>query len=373
MFNIIKFYVRIKFMKINRIFLIFFSAFLLLMISSCATTVNVQLTRPAQLDLNGARTIAVLPFKPYSYYKEYDTAIGREILVNSFYQIFDIKDPDEQLIIDTLHGQIEHGILESPYIKLVSSESVERALSKRSLNPADVYLTGEVSYFDVIDRRKEKKERVRVASGDQKAEYIFVTYWSREVYFNFRYQVVDSSNDTVIASEEFRCSRYSSDYHSRNALPGAYSIIESDIRSASRQILHELQPYTVTKSIKLLEAKTKDKDVKERMKAAGELVKNYKLEQACKEYADIYQDTKLVEAGYNHAVLMEAQGELSAAEEIMQDIYDTTSDPRLLKGLEDIRYEINQAKRLNKQIKDTDISGDLDGIDDFEDLDDLDF
>ena len=40
----------------------------------------------------------------------------------------------------------------------------------------------------------------------------------------------------------------------------AYSLLESNIRSASRKILKELQPYTVTKSIKLLETKTKDKE-----------------------------------------------------------------------------------------------------------------
>ena len=105
---------------------------------SCATTVNVNLTRPAQLDLNGARTIAVLPFKPAYYYKEYETSLGKEILINTFYQIFKIKDPDEQLVIDSLYSQIEHGLLNSPYIKLVSADSVEKALRKGTLNPADV-------------------------------------------------------------------------------------------------------------------------------------------------------------------------------------------------------------------------------------------
>ena len=100
------------------------------MFLSCATTVNVKLTRPAHLDLNGARTIAILPFKPCAYYKEYNTSLGMEILINSFYQIFDIRDPDEQLAIDSLRTQIERGLLDSPYIKLVSSEAVETAKRK---------------------------------------------------------------------------------------------------------------------------------------------------------------------------------------------------------------------------------------------------
>ena len=107
------------------------SALLLsLLLFSCATTVNVRLTRPAELDLNGARTIAVLPIKPYAYYREYNTSLGMEILINTFYQVFDIRDYDEQMAIDSLRNQLERGLMDSPYIKLVSAESVERSLKK---------------------------------------------------------------------------------------------------------------------------------------------------------------------------------------------------------------------------------------------------
>ena len=135
------------------------------MFLSCATTVNVKLTRPAHLDLNGARTIAILPFKPCAYYKEYNTSLGMEILINSFYQIFDIRDPDEQLAIDSLRTQIERGLLDSPYIKLVSSEAVETAKRKGQLNPADVYLIGEVTYFDIDDSKSEERKLVKAAKG----------------------------------------------------------------------------------------------------------------------------------------------------------------------------------------------------------------
>ena len=342
---------------------------------SCATTVNVKLTRPAQLDLNGAKTIAILPIKPNSYYKEYDTsvAVGRRVVVNTFYQIFDIKDPDEQLIIDTLHSQIENGLLKSPYIKLVSSDAVERSLKKGTLNPADVYLTGEVSYFDVDDRRFEEKRKIKEAKGSQKAEYEMVTYWRRDVTFNFRYQIVDSETEKVLGFNEFQCSNSSSKYTVRNSLPRPYSIIESDVKAAARRILQELQPYTVMKSITLLEAKTKDKAVKERMKAADELAENSQLVKAASEFSAIYEETGLVEAGYNAAILEEALGNLSKAESMMSELYAKTKDSRVADGLSDIRYEINQAKKLEKQIKATEGPQELDAIDvDDEDLD-LDF
>lgn len=338
------------------------------MFLSCATTVNVKLTRPAHLDLNGARTIAILPIKPCAYYKEYNTSLGMEILINSFYQIFDIRDPDEQLAIDSLRTQIERGLLDSPYIKLVSSDAVENAKRKGYLNPADVYLTGEVTYFDVSDSKSEERKLVKAAKGDQKAEYEIVRYWKRTAYFNFKYQVVDSSTDKVISFDEIRMEETSSRYESKSLLPGTYSLLESDIRYAAKRILQELQPYVVTKSIKLLEVKTKDKDLKARMKAADELAENNQINTASAEFQKIYEETGIVEAGYNAAILQEALGNLSIAETMMEKVYLQNPDSRVAKGLSDIRNEINMANRLKNQINES-----VAGSNDSDDFDDIDF
>lgn len=337
------------------------------MFLSCATTVNVKLTRPAHLDLNGARTIAILPIKPCAYYKEYNTSLGMEILINSFYQIFDIRDPDEQLAIDSLRTQIERGLLDSPYIKLVSSDAVENAKRKGYLNPADVYLTGEVTYFDVSDSKSEERKLVKAAKGDQKAEYEIVRYWKRTAYFNFKYQVVDSSTDKVISFDEIRMEETSSRYESKSSLPGTYTLLESDIRYAAKRILQELQPYVVTKSIKLLEVKTKDKELKARMKAADELAENNQINTASAEFQKIYEETGIVEAGYNAAILQEALGNLSIAETMMEKVYLQNPDSRVAKGLSDIRNEINMAKRLKNQINES-VAGSNDS-DDFDDID----
>lgn len=338
------------------------------MFLSCATTVNVKLTRPAHLDLNGARTIAILPIKPCAYYKEYNTSLGMEILINSFYQIFDIRDPDEQLAIDSLRTQIERGLLDSPYIKLVSSDAVENAKRKGYLNPADVYLTGEVTYFDVSDSKSEERKLVKAAKGDQKAEYEIVRYWKRTAYFNFKYQVVDSSTDKVISFDEIRMEETSSRYESKSSLPGTYTLLESDIRYAAKRILQELQPYVVTKSIKLLEVKTKDKDLKARMKAADELAENNQINTASAEFQKIYEETGIVEAGYNAAILQEALGNLSIAETMMEKVYLQNPDSRVAKGLSDIRNEINMASRLKNQINES-----VAGSNDSDDFDDIDF
>ena len=213
---------------------------------------------------------------------------------------------------------------------------------------------------------------VKAAQGDSLAEYQIFRYWKREVTFNFRYQIVDSATDKVIAYNEYRCNTSSSKYNSKYSLPSAYSLLESNINAAARKILKELQPYKVTKSIQLLEHKTKDKALKERMKAADKLADDYQLAEASKEFQRIYEEEGIIEAGYNAAILQEALGNLSDAERMMTALYNSNPDPRVYKGLTDIRYEINQAKRLKKQLSSSGDSEVLDAIDESEDLD-LDF
>ena len=66
-------------------------------------------------------------------------------------------------------------------------------------------------------------------------------------------------------------------------------------------------------------------------------------------------------------------GELSLAEEMMLYVYERNPDSRVARGLADIRYEINQANRLDKQINSSGGSSTLDDDDEFDDLDDFDF
>ena len=115
------------------------------------------------------------------------------------------------------------------------------------------------------------------------------------------------------------------------------------------------------------------KVLKERMKAADELAESSMLTKASDEFQKIYEETGLVEAGYNAAILQEALGNLSKAERMMTEVYNANPDSRVAKGLADIQYEINQANRLKKQINESEKTNeDLEGIEDSEDLD-LDF
>lgn len=317
--------------------------------SSCATKVRYEVVRPAELDLNGAKTISVLPIKPYAYFHiRSDTSLV-EIVLGSYFGLFDSVSYDERKAIDYIQTSIEKGLIASPYIDVVSSDAVKKSVEKGYLNPADVYLTGEVTYYNVNDR--VTSERVAVEdkrpdpNGKKNKTYVTIDYYYRDVTMDFKYQIVDGSTNKIICYDKISMSNSSGRYSSVRDLPSPYSLLQNNLSNSVAKILKELQPYVVTKSITLLEDKSKDPD----MKNANELAKNYNIKDSYKLYSKIYKEKDLFEAGYNAAILKQALGELSEAQELMDNLYEKTYDSRAYKALAEIENEIRLAKKLQAQ------------------------
>lgn len=327
----------------------------MIFITSCATTVRFNVTRPGELDLNGAKTISVLPFKPYAYYELGNDASGAEKFVYSFFQLFDKSGPEEKRSLEYLQDRIQSGLANSPYISLVNSDSVLTAIKKGYIIPADVYLTGEVTYFDISDDKTT--EKVLVKKGDPKLktkdQYDYVDKYTRRVRMDIKYQVVDSANDSVLSYNSVSIDNKSSKYNSKRDLPSGYSVIESNLSSTASRILKELQPYVITRDVTLLKIKDKKNEA---FKEADKLAKNGQVVQSYEMFASIYQSTALFEAGYNAAMLQLALGNLSVAQKLMNDLYTNTNDSKAAAALEDINREIKLAKKLKKQTAEKELS-----------------
>lgn len=328
--------------KVHLIFI-----FCALLLTSCATRVNFYVTRPAELDSNGAKTISVLPIKPYEYYNMKTDSSVLDFVLSTFFTTFNSAPYDETRAIEYIHSNLEKGLLNSPYIDVISPSAVQQAVSKGHINPADVYFTGEVTYFKIDDYVKTEKVLVENSNKDtdKKKEYRFVDYNYRRVYFEFKYQVIDSSNNKILDSDKIRLTKESGKALKSKDLPSAYYMLEDDLHSLVRKLLKDLQPYVVSKSVTLLEDKTKNTD----MKYAAQLAKEHNIEESYRLYLKIYDRTNLFEAGYNAALLQQVMGNLSKAESMMEELYEETLDTRAVKALADIRYEIKQARRLSEQ------------------------
>ena len=330
-----------------------------LFFTSCATKINVNVTRPGQLDLGGAETIAVLPFTPYAYHygSDYYTDTGIDWVLDIFFQSFDLSGTEERTCLSNLHSQIEDGLLKSQYIQVVSANAVQTAIKNGSINPADVYLTGEVTYFGVNDEVETTRRKISEGYYDEyydvyiEPEYEIIKKFQRRVKMDFRYQVVESYSNKIISYSSFRLDKVSGYYNYQRDLPSVYSILEYDLKAAGQQILHELQPYEEIKSFVLMEDKSKNPDFKH----ANQLVKDGYLQEGYEEFYKIYQTNGLMAAGYNAAMIKAATGDLKGGEKEMAALYDRFNDKKILDALYDIRNELQQAEKLKNQSNKSDV------------------
>lgn len=330
---------------------ILFIALFTFLLLSCATTVNVKMLRPAKLDLQGAKSIAVLPFKPSS---SYSTMVDSENAVVSaigtFFQIFDNKNPYEENLLNLLKTTIEEGLASSKYIDLVSSESVQNALKNSRTPPVDVYLLGSSTDFHINDEHNVEKTKISDEYYTEdgrfvKAKYDYKDEYKRTVHLSCNYQLVDAVTNKVISYRNFSLETSSSTCYSKSDLPDPYSMLKKQVYHKGQDILCLLQPYVVTKSIELMEDKTKN----EVFKNANNLAKKGEIEESYQAFYDLYFSTGMMEAGYNAAMLDMARGNLSMAEKMMKELYSIYQDERILTGLKDIQNEIKLAERLRAQ------------------------
>lgn len=394
----------------------------------CATTVRFNVIRPAELDLNGAKTIAVLPLKqPSQTYNSYRRD-SKSFLFDFYDFLLGIEryDPELQRISDYVKNGIENGLYSAAYIKPVSSEAtIEYLRGNRKENPADVYLIGEIIDYRVDDRRFERKRRispqnpppntnpnppapkpsepksmpspvshqnppsrpnlhsspnfesnprpgmnpvpkanpspvhsnpnhpktyepVRLAPNEFiRGDYIISEEWERRVQFNIRYQVVSGSTDEIIAIKTEYVSGTSSRRDRPQELPPPFVLVENRLSYVVKDILQALQPYSEYKTLSLLSYKDHAG-----MKVADSLADDGYFARSYEAFYEIYKNEKIFEAGYNSVILLEAQGKFEEAEQLAEEIAATMPDEKIFSALSDIRYELNSAKKLEKQNED---------------------
>ena len=136
---------------------------------SCATSIGMTVNRPADVDLHGAETIVVLPFRgdnssSKSYYRG-DSFEIRDYLRNTISSKY-----EESILLDAIQHSIEDEISKSTIYTVVNSKSAINKIDVGLDCPADVYITGQTTKY----RTDVNKSETTKKDGDD--EYIITNY-----------------------------------------------------------------------------------------------------------------------------------------------------------------------------------------------------
>lgn len=320
------------------IFIIFSVVIAGFLFTSCSTTIHATIQRPAELNLNGADSISVLPFQV----TDNTSAVQNVLVIGDIINFFsDVKNTANGSldIADYLTRGLEQGIAGSDYLDLIYSEAVKGALNAGKQAPCDVYLSGTISRYN--NEIKQVKRTVTI--NKEKVEKL---YWYRNVEFVLTYQIIDSKTNKIITSRTQDIYRNSDEYEDKEEVETVLQTIRPALDEIVSIIMRQIQPYTETKYISLLKDKTKDPD----MKTADKLASRGLLEQSRSLYLDLYNKRHYFEAGYNAAVILEALGDLEGAYDEMQDLVMRYGDSRAINALNDIKFEMESKRTLQEQL-----------------------
>ena len=321
--------------------------FTVLCLSSCATTLRVNVTRPSNLNLNGAKSIAVLPFEkgnhsPFDYIFENEDDEDFD-----YWEYYNLIENTEEQFLRYIKNRLDEEISKSSYIELVSNVPVENALKYGKKLPCDALISGEVVTFKVHDLTSKEKKPIpenadseSVVNGNiiestpaegngfiplpdskPKPEFYYKYTYTREVQFIFNYEIVDAETKELLGYDTVKIENISDPVEKKDLLPTVYNMVVGDLDSFISSLMRDIQPFTETKSITLLEDNTKNP----LMENANKLAKDGNYSAAYKAFMDVYNSNNQFEAGYNAAMILIAMNELESARSLMESIRRWTS------------------------------------------------
>jgi hypothetical protein len=357
-------------LKVRKNSLIFLFLVLCGIFTSCSTVASVYVLRPARMEMNGADTIGILPFTSYESGRRYGSGVSFWDFFFG-YEEYETKDNyDQRQILNYISKELTYGLNNSQYLTLIGSSAIKNAYENNTLSDiVDIYFAGEMKFFRVWDETIYDEKKIEIK--DQPPEYEIYYDDDGDIYFeerpkkkyktvieekfrrhidlSFGYEIIDAKTEKILSYDNVDIKDYSSDYKNPRDLPSPLKMITYELDNMVTDILRDIQPYKVSKSIEFLDIKTKDKQKKEFVKNTKNLVENSDFKNAYENYYQLYSEDGTFEAGYNAAMCLEALGKLYDAQELMEYVCNHSDDSRGVSGLADIKREISLQRTLQNQ------------------------
>ncbi|MCR5699777.1 MAG: hypothetical protein K6G52_09075 [Treponemataceae bacterium] len=319
--------------------ILYISAILVLMMSivGCATTVSYTVDRPAELDLNGAKTIAILPIQAEANNSSSGEAYFLSWLFGRPYRT---TNTERNEMANFFTENLTMSLLDSGYFTVIGASQVSGAISNGNKAPCDVYLTGYISDWSTgVDSEYRQN-----SDGET------VLYQKRTASVTYVYQVIDSTTNGIVSQKSKKIEKNTGWVNSNSTLQSATSLLQGGTRDLVKDIMKQLQPYSVTQSVVLADAPEKN----ENFAACLDMAKRHLYDRAIEEFDNLYKTTGIIEACYNEALLKIVIGDYEQAVSLLNEVIASPNAGKLVKKANNAKNnalnEISYQKKLQRQL-----------------------
>lgn len=285
-----------------------FVAALMLVMPAFSATISVARTKAAEIDAGSVKTIsfhAEVVSKKYRS-EQYELA---------------------QMLIDEL----------ASYVK---PDGRFTLLKDDSMN-ADVVVYVSFDSFSVSDHGVTLTQEVEGETVTIKDA------WTRAISGNYKVSYVRTSDDVILGSKDYKLFEGNSDERPKDTLTEPVAACKKTVVNSaySAAILMFDTPYT--QAISLEDSKTKDKALKEQMKAALKLAKGKDYEAAAAAYKEIYEATDDYAAGFNYARMLQVMNSYDEAEALLNKVSTGEKDKNVKKAMKTLVEDRDNYNKIN--------------------------
>jgi hypothetical protein len=297
----------------------------LLVLAGCATTVSLSVQRVPTMNTAGLRRIAIMPFKTSD--KSYlQTEIAQYLTVTATSKIRGTN-----------------------YFTLVDYSEIERLQrnGENIGNHVDALFTGQILSMTTMD-----SNHVVERTDPETKNKIYETVYDREVELSFNYSFIRVRDGTIVdvISKQGKASDHKNEQYRLNT---ASQLVQGIVNSRLSSLARDVAPYTAIESRALLSEKTRDKELKIKMKDITTIVKSGNYKAALNAYLNLYDDYNIFSAIHNAAVMQEALGDTPAAIALMERAINETGNPQAYNVLARLNRSLQEQSLLANEYGDT--------------------
>lgn len=306
-----------------------FLSILVLLISSCSTTMRIRYRQPSRIDMGSYRNIAIASSIPYRYFRSPDRYIPTRDNLSRQNHGYIPSSYDSSLsrrVASALTDTVVKTLSESNYFESVMlPDNTDRILSMENRNDlfewygVDAIVIPKVDSMSVQEfiYSNSSSRSVFNSSGEPRIVRDVEYHYDRTCYLVLSVSIVDASSERLIGSVRFPLDRHESTLIGPFLYTSdPYYTFRDMISSISGRLERELVPTLTYRDISLMRNKPK----LEGAEIAYSMVEEGRYIDARNEFLRIFNASGHLPSGYNASLITAAIGDLDGALLILSNV-----------------------------------------------------
>jgi hypothetical protein len=324
---------------------------------SCATTVPVTVTKPAEVNMAETKNIAVLGFSVPEKHLDLTPENLIRFAIDKLIGVDDFKKltPDE-IISDYTTERFILTLVRTNYFHVMSAEEVKQEMGNSLTDStgavqigkaveAQAILNGEIYSMETYEEVTTTSEYIQDFETETMKE-VEVEWIARTATLGLKYYVFNTRTGALVAAKTLKDSTsMKKRREDEDLLASEIEMYKTIVDSFMPTVARQLAPYTVRESRRLMKDKKNSA-----MKLAGKYAKSGVYDKAMEIYLELWKEEKNRAAGHNAAILYEVTGNVDAAISLIRDVLDVYPERKILKQYNRMLDVKREQERLAEQL-----------------------